>query len=110
MPANTGIPTVALNSDIGEGFGNWTVTDEELLLSTITDANIACGFHAGDPDTMAHMCALAAERDVTVGAHVGYGDLRGFGRRYIAVPGPSLANDIRYQIGALLAFTSAAGT
>lgn len=110
MSATTKRPTVALNADIGEGFGNWTVADEDTLLSTITDANIACGFHAGDPDTMSRMCALAARQKVTVGAHVGYHDLRGFGRRYIAVPKMTLANDVRYQIGALLAFTSAVGT
>jgi len=110
MSATTERPTVALNADIGEGFGNWTVADEEALLSTITDANVACGFHAGDPDTMSRMCALAAHKKVTVGAHVGYHDLRGFGRRYIAVPKPTLTNDVRYQIGALRAFTSVAGT
>ncbi|MFE0420613.1 LamB/YcsF family protein [Streptomyces tendae] len=110
MSATTTRPTVSLNSDIGEGFGNWKVLDEETLLSTITDANVACGFHAGDPDTMARMCALAARQGVTVGAHVGFHDLRGFGRRYIAVPQETLANDVRYQIGALLAFASAAGT
>lgn len=109
MCTTTERPTIALNSDIGEGFGNWTVADEESLLSTITDANVACGFHAGDPDTMSRMCALAARQKVTVGAHVGFHDLRGFGRRYIAVPKMTLTNDVRYQIGALLAFTSAIG-
>lgn len=110
MSVTTERPAIALNADIGEGFGNWTVADEETLLSTITDANVACGFHAGDPDTMSRMCALAAHHRVTVGAHVGYHDLRGFGRRYIAVPKTTLVNDVRYQIGALLAFTSTAGT
>jgi UPF0271 protein len=102
--------TVSLNADIGEGFGNWTIADEESLLSTITDANVACGFHAGDPDTMARMCELAARQHVTVGAHVGFHDLRGYGRHYIAVPAATLTNDVRYQIGALRAFASAAGT
>jgi UPF0271 protein len=109
MSATTERPTISLNADIGEGFGNWTIADEETLLSAITDANVACGFHAGDPDTMARMCALAAQLEVAVGAHVGFHDLRGFGRRYVAVPGKTLANDVRYQIGALLAFASAAG-
>lgn len=105
----TATRTVSLNSDIGEGYGNWTVQDEDAILRSITDANVACGFHAGDPDTMARLCVQAARLGVTVGAHVGFHDLRGFGRYYIAVPGKTLANDVRYQIGALEAFTAAAG-
>jgi UPF0271 protein len=106
----TATRTVSMNSDIGEGFGNWTVADEDVILETITDANVACGFHAGDPDTMMRLCQRAAELGVTIGAHVAFHDLRGFGRNYIAVPPKTLANDVRYQIGALEAFTTAAGT
>lgn len=100
--------TTALNTDCGEGFGNWHVDDAEIL-SVVSDANIACGFHAGDPDTLARTCALAAEFGVGIGAHVGFYDLRGFGRRYIAVPRDTLTHDVIYQIGALDAFASAAG-
>jgi UPF0271 protein len=110
MSRDPGAPVVSLNSDLGEGFGAWTVEDEDQVLATITDANVACGFHAGDPDTMARTCARAVELGVAVGAHVGFHDLRGFGRRFIAVPRPTLTNDIRYQIGALSAFATAAGT
>jgi 5-oxoprolinase (ATP-hydrolysing) subunit A len=101
--------TVALNTDCGEGFGNWSVDDAEIL-SIVSDANIACGFHAGDPDTLARTCTLAADYGIGVGAHVGFHDLRGFGRRYIAVPRETLTNDVLYQIGALEAFAAAAGT
>ncbi|RYF61418.1 MAG: LamB/YcsF family protein [Comamonadaceae bacterium] len=108
MPTRTKQTSVALNSDIGEGFGNWTV-DDEAILSTVSDANIACGFHAGDPDTIARTCQLSAQYGLGIGAHVGYHDLRGFGRRYIAVPQETLTNDILYQIGALDAFVTASG-
>jgi 5-oxoprolinase (ATP-hydrolysing) subunit A len=108
MPSTAFKNVVALNADLGEGFGNWTVDDAELL-AMVTDANIACGFHAGDPDTMARTCDLAAQYGVNIGAHVGFDDLRGFGRRYIAVPKASLTNDVICQIGALDAFGQKAG-
>jgi UPF0271 protein len=108
MPQSTPELAVALNADVGEGFGNWTVDDAEIL-SVVSDANIACGFHAGDPDTMSRTCALAAQNGVGIGAHVGFHDLRGFGRRYIAVPQSTLTNDVICQIGALNAFATAAG-
>jgi 5-oxoprolinase (ATP-hydrolysing) subunit A len=101
---------VDLNTDAGEGFGAWTLGDDDALLSVVTSANVACGFHAGDPDIMRRICATAAERGVSVGAQVSYRDLAGFGRRYVAVPPATLANDLLYQIGALEAMCRVAGT
>ena len=72
---------VDLNSDLGEGFGVWTLGDDDALLDIVTSANVACGFHAGDPDILRRVCAKAAERGVAIGAQVGYRDLAGFGRR-----------------------------
>ncbi len=103
-------PLVDLNADLGEGFGRWQLTDDEALLSVVTSANVACGFHAGDPSTMRRVCELAAERGVVVGAQVSYRDLAGFGRRAMDVPPRELADEIAYQIGALEVFARAAGT
>jgi UPF0271 protein len=103
-------PVIDLNADLGEGFGRWTLTDDEALLSVVTSANVACGFHAGDPSTMRRVCALAAERGVRIGAQVSYRDLAGFGRRAMDVPPDELADEIAYQIGALAAFAHAAGS
>ncbi|TJZ49666.1 LamB/YcsF family protein [Streptomyces piniterrae] len=100
---------IDLNADLGEGFGRWSLTDDEALLSVVTSANVACGFHAGDPGTMRRVCALAAERGVTIGAHVSYRDLAGFGRRAMDVPADELAHEVAYQIGALAVFAKAAG-
>jgi UPF0271 protein len=93
-----------LNADMGEGFGIWRLGDDLGLLDVITSANVACGFHAGDPSTMRRVCAVAAERGVAVGAQVGYRDLAGFGRRRIEYDVAELRDDILYQIGALSAF------
>ncbi|MFE2109877.1 LamB/YcsF family protein [Kitasatospora sp. NPDC059463] len=101
---------IDLNADLGEGFGRWTLTDDEALLSVVTSANVACGFHAGDPSTMRRVCALAAERGVRIGAQVSYRDLAGFGRRAMDVPPDELADEIAYQIGALQVFARAAGS
>ncbi len=100
---------ISMNTDIGEGFGSWRIADDERLLRLVTDANLACGFHAGDPDIMRATCELAASLGVGVGAQVGFNDLRGFGRRFIEVPKTSLVNDIIYQLGATVAFTDLAG-
>ncbi|MFE5586524.1 LamB/YcsF family protein [Kitasatospora sp. NPDC056531] len=100
---------IDLNADLGEGFGRWTLTDDAALLSVVTSANVACGFHAGDPSTMRRVCALAAERGVRIGAQVSYRDLAGFGRRAMDVPPDELADEIAYQIGALQVFAQAAG-
>lgn len=100
---------VDLNSDLGEGFGVWTLGDDEALLDVVSSANVACGFHAGDPDILRRVCARAVERGVAVGAQVGYRDLAGFGRRSIDVEPASLVNDVLYQLGALDAFARVAG-
>lgn len=102
--------TVDLNADMGESFGPWPMGNDTALLDIITSANIACGFHAGDPDTMAQVMAQAARNDVGIGAHPGLLDLQGFGRRRMAVPHETLANWTRYQLGAARAMARAAGT
>ena len=99
-----------LNSDIGEGFGAWRLGDDEALLSIVTSANVACGFHAGDAVTMRRVCGWAAERGVAVGAQVSYRDLAGFGRRRIEYDPGDLRDEIVYQIGALDAFCRPIGT
>jgi UPF0271 protein len=101
---------IDLNADLGEGFGRWNLGDDEALLDIITSANVACGFHAGDPTIMRRVCAGARERGVTVGAQVSYRDLAGFGRRQISMPLDELTNDIVYQIGGLDACARAEGT
>ncbi|MEV0337470.1 5-oxoprolinase subunit PxpA [Nocardia sp. NPDC050713] len=98
-----------LNSDLGEGFGPWTMGDDAAMLDIVTSANIACGFHAGDPLIMRATCATAVRKGVRIGAHVGYRDLAGFGRRAIAVTPAELRDEVLYQIGALDAFAKAAG-
>jgi UPF0271 protein len=101
---------VDLNADLGEGFGSWTLTDDDALLEVVTSANVACGFHAGDPVIMARVCAAAARRNVAIGAQVGYHDLVGFGRRRMDIAADELRADVLYQLGALDAFARAAGT
>jgi UPF0271 protein len=94
-------PPIDLNADLGEGFGRWRLGDDDALLDVITSANVACGFHAGDPSIMRRTCAAAVARGVRIGAQVGYRDLIGFGRRRIDVDPPELVNDVLYQIAAL---------
>ena len=101
---------VDLNSDLGEGFGIWRLGDDDALLDIVTSANVACGFHAGDPDTLRRVCARAAERDVAIGAQVSYRDLVGFGRLAIDVPAATLTNEVIYEVRALDAFARIAGT
>jgi len=101
---------IDLNSDLGEGFGVWRLGDDTALLDVVTSANVACGFHAGDPSTMRRVCREAAERGVAVGAQVSYRDLAGFGRRFIDVDPLELADEVLYQVGALDACARAAGT
>ena len=91
---------VDLNSDMGEGFGPWRMGDDAALLDVITSANIACGFHAGDPDVMAETMRLAAKNGVGIGAHPGFADLKGFGRRRLNIAADELGNMIAYQLGA----------
>jgi 5-oxoprolinase (ATP-hydrolysing) subunit A len=104
------MPWIDLNADVGEGFGRWSLGDDDALLEVITSANVACGFHAGDPTIMRRVCAIARERNVAVGAQVSYRDLAGFGRHPISLPPAELTNDIVYQIGGLDACARAEGT
>ena len=100
---------VDLNADLGESFGTYTIGMDSEVLCHITSANVACGFHAGDPVVMEKTVALAKECGVAVGAHPGYPDLMGFGRRNLKIKPAEAKAYIKYQVGALLAFTRAAG-
>ncbi len=102
--------TIDLNSDLGEGFGQWSLGDDEALLDVVTSANVACGFHAGDAAIMRRVCDRAVASDVAIGAQVGYRDLPGFGRRFIDIEPEALTQDVIYQIGALDAFARIAGS
>ena len=102
--------SVDLNADLGEGFGIWTLTEDDALLDVVTSANVACGFHAGDPRGLRRVCAGAAARGVAVGAQVSYRDLVGFGRRFLDVEPAELEAEIIYQIGALDALCRVEGT
>jgi UPF0271 protein len=104
------VTTVDLNADLAEGFGIWTLGDDDAMLDIVTSANLACGFHAGNPVGLARACRAAAARGVRIGAQVGYFDLAGFGRRRIEVAPEELRADVIYQIGALQALARAAGT
>jgi UPF0271 protein len=106
----TGPPQVVdLNADLGESFGAWRLGDDKALLAIVTSANIACGFHAGDPLTIRRACAGAVARGVTIGAQVSYRDLAGFGRREMIVPPDELAAEVLYQIAALDGIARAEG-
>ena len=101
---------IDLNADLGEGFGVWSLGDDEAMLQIVSSANVACGFHAGDPAGLLRVCRSAAERGVRIGAQVSYRDLAGFGRRFIDVTPEDLVADIVYQIGALQAIAHASGS
>ena len=101
---------VDLNSDLGEHYGAWRMGDDETMLGIVTSANVACGFHAGDPRSVLETMRAAAAHGVTVGAHVAYPDLAGFGRRELNVSDDELEADVIYQIGAVQALASVAGT
>lgn len=105
-----GVPTVDLNSDLGESYGVWRLGDDERMLAVVSSANVACGFHAGDPSTLRAVCRSAARRDVRIGAQVSYPDLLGFGRRHLVIEPEALEDLVLYQIGALDAFARAAGS
>ena len=94
-------PVIDLNADLGESFGAWRLGNDESLLLLVTSANIACGFHAGDPLTIRRACAGAVAAGVAIGAQVSYRDLAGFGRREMVVPADELTAEILYQIAAL---------
>ncbi|OZC77243.1 hypothetical protein CH251_05415 [Rhodococcus sp. 06-462-5] len=98
-----------INCDLGEGFGPWRLGDDAALLRLVTSANIACGFHAGDPSIMRRTCELAVTNGVRIGAHIGYRDLVGFGRRAIAMSAADLRDESLYQIGALDAIAKSVG-
>ncbi len=102
--------SVDLNADLGESFGTWQLGDDDAMLGLVTSANVACGFHAGDPATLSHSCEEAAKQGVRIGAQVGYPDRAGFGRRFIDVTPSDLIADVIYQIGALQALARAAGS
>ncbi|MFF2053013.1 LamB/YcsF family protein [Leifsonia sp. NPDC058194] len=102
--------SVDLNCDLGESFGAWTMGDDDALLDVVTSANVACGFHAGDAATMLATCRTALARGVTVGAHVSYRDLAGFGRRSMDVPPRELHAETLYQLAALAGIARVAGT
>jgi UPF0271 protein len=100
--------SIDLNADLGEGFGRWRLDDDETVLDLVSSANIACGFHAGDPETMLRLCRSAVAAGVRIGAHLGHRDLFGFGRRDLAVEPATLRAETLYQIGALQAAARAA--
>ena len=100
---------IDLNADLGESFGAWRMGEDEALLALVSSANIACGFHAGDPVVMQRTVALAAARGVAIGAHIALPDLQGFGRREMRIGADEAYALTLYQLGALAAFTRAAG-
>lgn len=101
---------IDINSDLGESFGPWKMGDDEAMLSIVSSANVACGFHAGDPAGILRTLKAAKQRDVAIGAHVGYRDLAGFGRRNMDPASDELIGDVIYQIGAIKGLATAAGT
>jgi UPF0271 protein len=100
---------VDLNADLGESYGRWTLGDDAALLGLVTSANVACGFHAGDPLTLRRTCEAAVRAGVVIGAQVGYPDLAGFGRRFLDMAPDDLAAAVLYQLGALDGLARAAG-
>ncbi|UYN83405.1 MAG: LamB/YcsF family protein [Microcella sp.] len=103
------MPTVDLNSDLGESFGAWSMGDDASMLQLVTSANLACGFHAGDPTVMLDACRTAVLRGVAIGAHPSYRDLAGFGRREMEVPAEQLHADVLYQVSALAGMAAHVG-
>jgi 5-oxoprolinase (ATP-hydrolysing) subunit A len=102
--------TVDLVADVGESFGAHRIGDDERILRVVTSANVACGFHAGDPRTMTASVAACVANDVAIGAHPGFPDLVGFGRRAMELSRDEVRTDVVYQIGALDGFARAAGS
>ncbi|MBP1318303.1 5-oxoprolinase subunit PxpA [Herbaspirillum sp. 1130] len=109
MATSTDTLCIDLNSDMGEGFGAYRMGDDEAILKIVSSANIACGMHAGDPEIMAKTFKLAKERGVAVGAHPGFPDLWGFGRRIIPLTPGEIERVVAYQIGAAQALSTYAG-
>jgi 5-oxoprolinase (ATP-hydrolysing) subunit A len=104
------VTEIDLNADVGESFGAWRLGDDEAMLALVTSANVACGFHAGDPLTILATVRAAARNGVAVGAQVSYPDLAGFGRRFMDIEPAQLTADVIYQIGALDALARTVGT
>lgn len=102
--------TIDLNSDLGESYGAWRMGDDATMLEIVSSANVACGFHAGDPASILRTLHAAAQSGVVIGAHVSYPDLVGFGRRDLDIAPAELMADVIYQIGALQGLAAAAGT
>ncbi len=102
--------SIDLNSDLGESYGVWKLGDDEAMLELVTSANVACGFHAGDPATLRSVCRSAVVHDVAIGAQVGYPDLLGFGRRHLDMTPQELRDAVVYQLGALDAFAQVGGS
>ena len=107
MPEDPAPVSIDLNSDVGEGFGAWPGAPDAELFAFVSSANVACGFHAGDPRTMERTVREVAARGVAVGAHPGFPDLAGFGRRNLAASAQEIRTDVLYQVGALAAFCRA---
>lgn len=101
--------TIDVNCDLGESFGAWTMGDDAAMLDLVSSANVACGFHGGDPTTMVATCRAARDRGVAIGAHVSYRDLAGFGRRFLDVAPRDLTADVLYQLGALSGVADSVG-
>ena len=104
------VVAIDLNSDLGESFGVWRLGDDDAMLEVVTSANVACGFHAGDPTVMRSVCRDAVSRGVAIGAQVSYPDLAGFGRRFLDIDPRELRDAVLYQLGALDAFAQVAGS
>jgi 5-oxoprolinase (ATP-hydrolysing) subunit A len=103
------VTVIDMNVDIAEGFGVWRIADDDALLTVVSSANIACGFHAGDPGTMRRACVTAVKHGVSIGAQVSYRDLAGFGRRFIDIAPTELVDDILYQLSALHGIAAVSG-
>ena len=101
---------IDLNSDLGESFGGYTVGDDAAVLAAVSSAKVACGFHGGDPRGIRATCRSAVDAGVVIGAHPGYRDLAGFGRRFIDVEPGELTDEVIYQIGALQALARSVGS
>ncbi|MDZ7930161.1 5-oxoprolinase subunit PxpA [Rhodococcus sp. NPDC076796] len=102
--------SIDLNADLGESYGAWTLGDDDAMLALVSSANVACGFHAGDPTTLLRTCRSASNAAVRIGAQVGYHDLAGFGRRFLDVSSADLTADVIYQMGALDGLAQVSGS
>ncbi len=104
------MPSIDLNCDMGESFGAYSIGTDEALMEFVSSVNIACGFHAGDPSVIRQTVNAAAQRNLAIGAHPGFPDLQGFGRREMKIPANEIYDIVLYQIGSVAAFAKAAGS